>query len=622
MKKYLKYIILLMISFVFIVCQTQAVLMADKSVSTADVGNNQDLDTIIACSEIESLKTENANAYQTADGKITYVIDANKINYKDKAGNWQIVNDNIVYINNNNGGYTFQNASNDFICSFGINQDGVAISRIEKRGYSIEFGIQGNELTTLGNDNILVAKDADYLNQLNSQKNTIIYKDVFPNMDLAYTINGDTLKEDFIVYTNPNLSEITYSMKLRGLAFEKKIEESVGYNEDTGEETKQTIESGIFFDPETGEEIFSLADFSMIDSNGKSSAAMEWDYTQIGDEYVLRLYLDTAFMEADSTSYPVIIDPTIQGPAVTYDTYASQLYPDNNYYLNASLRTGKDTTYGVRRTFIKWTLPALADEYPIISSDIYLYKSSNSGSTNLNAFHVNTTWSSSTLTWTNSPNCDTSYAAYSGSWSGNWYVIDITNLTSRWDCGMYSNYGVKIYDDVESSTSVWSTFYSSDYGTTSYNPKLVITLSTDSSYWALGPHYISNTISVKNNLTSYSSQLNDAVSAWNTSGASCNISITSTSQNIVYIDNSSDNLAYISASGDPYSSFSIALNATRVSDLSEWSNCATGVLVHELGHALGLLDMGSQKYTIMGSHDWNTVYKPTISDITGVNTIW
>ncbi len=45
-------------------------------------------------------------------------------------------------------------------------------------------------------------------------------------------------------------------------------------------------------------------------------------------------------------------------------------------------------------------------------------------------------------------------------------------------------------------------------------------------------------------------------------------------------------------------------------------------LVHELGHALGLLDMGSQKYTIMGSHDLNTVYKPTISDITGVNTIW
>lgn len=330
MKKYRKFIFLLMLSAVFVICQTQAVLMADESALTTDSENNQNLDNITSFPEIISLKTENANAYQTADGQITYVIDANKINYKDKAENWQTVNDEIVVIESAIDGYRFQNASNDFITSFGINEDGMAISRIEKNGYSIEFGVQGNTLTTLNKENTLNVTDVDYLNQLNSQNNSIIFKDVFPNADLAYTVKGDALKEELVVYEKPGFSEITYSMKLKGLDFEKRPEEVVGYDEDSGEKSIQTIEIGVFFDPKTGEEIFRLADFSMLDADGKSSSAMKWDYTQTGDEYFLKLYLDTAFLNADSTVYPIIIDPTVQGSAVTYDTYASQLYPINN----------------------------------------------------------------------------------------------------------------------------------------------------------------------------------------------------------------------------------------------------------------------------------------------------
>lgn len=265
----------------------------------------------------------------------------------------------------------------------------------------------------------------------------------------------------------------------------------------------------------------------------------------------------------------------------------------------------------------------MADEYPIISSKINLYKSSTAGTTNLNALHIYTSWSSNTLTWSNSPNCDTSYAVYNGLWSGSWYVIDITELTERWDCGMYSNYGVKLYDDNETNTAVWSTFYSSDYGTITDTPKLVISLSTTSTYFVLGPHYYTNTFQVSNELSTFSPQLSEAVAAWNASGADCNISINSTSPNRVYIDDDISFLGLTYAQGDPYYSFRIAINSARINAIAEWSKCATGVMVHELGHALGLVDLPAQEYAIMGyAHDWNTVYKPTISDITGVNSNW
>jgi hypothetical protein len=41
------------------------------------------------------------------------------------------------------------------------------------------------------------------LKQINDQNNSLIYKNVFPNADMAYSVDGEELKEDIILYSKP-----------------------------------------------------------------------------------------------------------------------------------------------------------------------------------------------------------------------------------------------------------------------------------------------------------------------------------------------------------------------------------------------------------------------------------
>jgi len=100
--------------------------------------------------------------------------------------------------------------------------------------------------------------------------------------------------------------------------------------------------------------------------------------------------------------------------------------------------------------------------------------------------------------------------------------------------------------------------------------------------FGLGSHYFTNTFQVSNQLSAYSSQLPVAVAAWTASGADCNISINPASPNRVYVDDTIDGLGCIYAAGHPYDFFRIAISPVDIGIIEEWSNCAAGVMAHEL----------------------------------------
>lgn len=593
--------------------------------SDTTVKDTMNIDQIETYPEVPEKRTEYAKAYKTSEDTITYIVDSQKIHFKNEKGIWQDVNNDIIPYTGEIYDYGYVNKANDYIMMFGM-KDGKASSRISKDKYSVEFIMHSDESINLSKLNKLelLGTDNEYLNKINNQNNSIIYKNALDNSDLVYTVNGDRLKEDIVLYSKPNFSTISYSLKCTNLEFKKSTKEYIGYDEDTGAETKSIKEMGIFYDPETGDEIFLFQDLFMMDSANHYCGDLKWDYIKDGNEYFITLYLDKEFLDSNYVKYPVIIDPTVSGPSVTFDTYASKLNPSTNYYLLDYLRTGCDAPYGVRRTFINWTLPIINEErYPITYAEIQLYKHSSAGATDLIAKRLTTSWSSSSLTWSNSPNYTDVYSQDDGYWNGSWYQIDIREICRRWYCGMYGGYGIKLQDNIENNVNVWTTFRSSDYSSSSYHPKLVIGQYTGTSAWiTYSGKYYTNTVRVDNNMSSYSSEFINARDAWNSSGADCTIISDSNSNNSIEIDTTiSGTGLYVPGTAAPVTQFDIFINPSNMS--IEWNHRVKGTIVHELGHALGLGDIETGQYIIMGySRDFNSLIEPAASDINGVNTIW
>ena len=169
-------------------------------------------------------------------------------------------------------------------------------------------------------------------------------------------------------------------------------------------------------------------------------------------------YLDDA-----KRVYPVVVDPSIMisGAADTFDSYVSSRYPDTNYYLSTYVRTGRDDPYYTRRTYMKFNLPSLTASKV---TSAYLRINKYSGATpEVAAYRVMGSWSSSTITWNNKPGYSTSYpSTYASNDSGTWWRMYCTTMVRYWLGGTYTNYGFLLKDHVESGTTQWTTFYSSD----------------------------------------------------------------------------------------------------------------------------------------------------------------
>ncbi len=375
----------------------------------------------------------------------------------------------------------------------------------------------------------------------------------------------------------------------------------------------------------------------MTDSSEKQ-CSIDWDINEAENRLIL--HLDEEFL--GSAIYPVVIDPTVSGPSNTYDTYASRANPDTNYYLNNYLRTGKDEPYGIRRLFLKFNLPSIENKYPIKSAKIQIKLKSNSGSIGqFNYKRIITSWSSSAVTWWNSPDCE-STEYHSSSVSNGILTIGgsdptgiIPKMVRRWRVGLYPNYGIKLYYSDESSTSVWQTFYSSDYSDLTCHPKLIIEIYTGYSSYKKKPisDFYGGGTSGGNYIVLdgselpviYQSKLAIAVSRWNTYCSSSHFSI-GTSDNKVIINNNIPGWGKYT----PYSNhFLIEVSKTQIDQEKDWDDIIISVLEHEMGHALGIADnddssrVNAYRCTQMGyGRDRDTFLYPSNSDIYGVNDVW
>jgi hypothetical protein len=481
--------------------------------------------------EVIELKEENAKVFLLDNGQIQYDIYPIDIHYRDKDGKLKDI-DNSIKEASGKGDYIFSNTANSWYAFFkdSINKENSV--RIEKDRYAIEFGLLNSKGSIIEKSNALTNLKCEFEKTIAEDNRAVVYKNAFNNVDIAYTVLTSGLKEDIILRDKTAQTTFEFTLKLYNLKLITNDERTTFLDED-------------------GNEVFSMQAMYMEDANGKCSNAVDCRIEKNKDNYKITVSADKDFLNAADTVFPIKIDPTFNtsGSSYTSDSYVSSANPSTNYQTNDYLRTGKDTPYGVRQTFIRFKLPSgykvgdggsdgVNDGITAAKLKLKLY-SKGSGTNNIRAYAVDNYWTSGTITWNNSRSLNTMTMSTVATISDNWYTMDVKSpirATYRQDSGR-ANYGFVIKDNVEDDTNIWGTFYSSDSSSTSYLPILSITYTNITPYqyhsggWASG---LSDDLDiyVDSYANSYfGSKINAVWNLWNGINANLNIDSKSTSGN-------------------------------------------------------------------------------------------
>jgi hypothetical protein len=432
----------------------------------------QDLQQPQRVREITELRDTTSKTYELADGSREWVGYAEAVHYKDSSGLFQEIDNSIVSEDKqvDEADYAYRNAANCYTARFGPKADGGHLVNIESRGKSIAFG----PAEVKASDAVMTADfGSRALTDMTYGESCLGYREVYQGVDLAYEPKTYGVKEYLVLRQAMVQNEFTFDFKLRGL-------------------TVQQADGRISFVDKKGEVVFWLGEPLAVDDVGAMTEDVTYSITSNGGNCELMVTVSRAYLGDPQRVYPVILDPEVMicGTNDTYDTYVSSRYPTSNYYLYTWLRTGRDSDYYTRRTYLRFDLVSAWSIDPDDVTSAYVRIKKYSGATPVITAYRNTgSWASSTITWNNKPSyttseCSTTATNDSGTW---WRMYNLT-VVKKWLNGTYPNYGWMIKDATESGTSQWTTFYSSDAASPN-KPELHIWYSAATQYLTPYPQY-------------------------------------------------------------------------------------------------------------------------------------
>ena len=269
---------------------------------------------------------------------------------------------------------------------------------------------------------------------VDNQAGAVVFEDVFPDSDLEYIVNSNSIKENIVVY-QPQ-TEYTYS-----------------FDFDAGGLTPVAQEDGsitLVDSANQNEVVFVIAAPYMYDAGGAESYSVQMVLTPNGGEYLLTVTADASWINSGERTFPVVIDPTTYfefNDAFVMDGILNQ----NTTKLGNELRVGRNLT-NLTRTYIKpfnndnSIIPQgcyVTGANLILTMDYY-YQAPGQDDIDicLHDCYNMPDWSASTVTWNNQPfgNTENSHSEYRQYVIGaipatstkQTYTFDITEAVERW----------------------------------------------------------------------------------------------------------------------------------------------------------------------------------------------
>ncbi|MDA8212789.1 MAG: DNRLRE domain-containing protein [Clostridia bacterium] len=362
--------------------------------------------------------------------------------------------------------------------------------------------------------------------------NKLFYPEIYPGIDMFYSVGSDRAKEDIVIQNRPIPNEATgFSFKFHapGLTYEKLPDGSI-----------------VFKSRMNGQSLFLLAKPFMYDSSipvgyqanpgvtdvpeGSRSDAVSMKIVQRGSNFFIDLVPDQAWLNAPERLYPVTIDPTIikyQPDATTgIDTNMRSYFPTQT--------GGSDTTLGVGlyqdanqsnriRSLFKFDLSSIPQGASILDATLNLWMASvtNNTSIGVEVHKVTRAWTESGANW-NTSDGTTAWTTPGGDFNATPettvtgigplldlsfnITFDITTMVANWVQTPSSNLGMLLKSNSETTNTVKKFTSSDDVNNPNNRPMLAVTYYPGSRlglerFWTYDSHNLTNGVSHTNMTT-------------------------------------------------------------------------------------------------------------------------
>lgn len=426
--------------------------------------------------EDTSRREQYSKHFLTKDGSYIAATYAEPVHYN-KDGKWIDIDNTLNETKNEAGETVYENKDNSFKVKFGSSADNNKIVTINSDKHEISWSIDTEKKSLLSSKNmpavtnfdkksLSALSENDKLMSAGKASSKITYSSIYDGIDLNYSVNSQSLKEDIVLNKPTQISTFSFNINTNGL--------SAKLNEDN------TVSLFDLKDP--NKTIFLITAPFMYDSSKEKveSTDIKVNLFESKDGYKYIITPDSEWLNAKERVYPVYIDPTTnQSDTMNMDdTY---IHPgdsaSHNHYAETTMYVG--TKSGVlNRSFLRFKeLPNIYGGYVtganlslrLISGtstwkSVSIYKL-NTALTDMNSSYKNITWSSNGISRTYLSSCSAP-----SNMIFNWSV---TSAVRDWYEYANTNYGFMLAYTNESDTD-WNQFYTSNMGTITYRPIMTI----------------------------------------------------------------------------------------------------------------------------------------------------
>jgi RHS repeat-associated protein len=467
--------------------------------------------------EVGDLRTEKSQTFVNDDGTLTSKIYETPIHYKENE-KWVPINNKLVETPDSS---IVKNKANRFKVKFEKNNLNNKIVNLSIENSSFSMTPVKNE------DNVprtIMKQQQQSLTEI--EENEISYNDIYPSVDLNYSIGNQKVKEDIVLQEKPldsTPTKFSFKLNITNLAYEKQEDGSILFK-DLNNQPLFYIDRPYMFDSFVPSGYQKQPNITSIPEEALSYDVV-MNIVERDDELFIDIVPNRDWLMDSKRVYPVVIDPTIvmiQPKTEGIDTTIRSSHPTvtggGETDTTVGLQKGADGFTKVLRSLYKFDLSSIPAGASILNADLNLWMSSVSNDTSIqvDAHELSKSWtengatwnSTGTTSWTNTGGDYTSTPIDSVSGIGNLLDLsnnlkwDVTSSVKKWSGTPSSNYGLLLKSSNETTDS-YKKFISSDTSSTEYAPMLAVTYYSGSrlgleNYWTFDKHNLTNDTSYVN----------------------------------------------------------------------------------------------------------------------------